>query len=83
MMTKFLTTTMPSGSGTIPVQGEARVISGNGKDVNLRTLPQVSSKVIRSYPVGTPLTIITRGEEGYFIHIGDDYGYMMKNFIQE
>ena len=83
MMTQFLTTTAPSGGGTVPVQGEARVVSGNGKDVNLRTTPQLSSRVIRSYPVGTPLTIITRGDQWYFIHIGEDYGYMMKSFISE
>lgn len=84
MMTQFLTTTLPSGgSSSVPAQGEARVVSGNGKDVNLRAAPGLDSKVIRAYPAGTPLTIITRGEEWYFIHIGDDYGYMMKSFIRE
>ena len=83
MMTKFLTTTAPSGGSADPVQGTAYVISGNGKDVNLRTTPSISSKVIRAYPVGTPLTIITRGDGWYFIHIGEDYGYMMKNYISE
>ena len=84
MMTQFLTTNAASGgSGSVPVQGTARVISGNGKDVNLRAAPGLDSKVIRAYPSGTSLTIITRGEEWYFIHIGDDYGYMMKSFIRE
>lgn len=84
MMTEFLTTTAPSGGGSTPVvQGGARVASANGKDVNLRTAPGLDSRVIRSYPTGTSLTIITRGEEWYFIHIGDDYGYMMKSFIRE
>lgn len=84
MMTQFLTTTMTTGgSSVVPVQGDARVVSANGKDVNLRAAPGLDSKVIRTYPAGTPLTIITRGEDWYFIHIGDDYGYMMKSFIRE
>ena len=85
MMTQFLTTTEYKGysGGETTPQGQAVVVSGNGKSVNLRTTPDYSSKVIRSYPVGTPLTIITRGDQWYFIHIGDDYGYMMKSFIRE
>ncbi len=85
MMTKFLTTTKPEGGGggEIIPQGEAIVVSMNGKDVNLRTAASLNSQVIRTYPVGTSLTIITRGDQWYFIHIGDDYGYMMKKFIRE
>lgn len=85
MMTKFLTTSAPSGGGSepVPIVGYARVVSGNGKSVNLRVAPDAGSAIIRSYPVGTPLTVITRGEEWFFIQIGNDYGYMMKKFIRE
>ncbi|MCR5296380.1 MAG: SH3 domain-containing protein [Clostridiales bacterium] len=84
MMTEFLTTTKPSGpSPIIPVVSGAYVISGNGKSVNLRTGPGKQYKVLASYKVGTPLVIITRGTEWYFIHIGNEYGYMMKTFINE
>ena len=82
MMTSFLTTTVPSGGSVNPPTG-AYVVSNNGKDVNLRTGPGLDQKVIRSYPVGTPLTVITRGTEWYFIHIGEDYGYMMKSYIAD
>ena len=84
MMTKFLTATEYQGGGEVePVVTGAHVVSGNGKSVNLRTAPGKSSEVIRSYPVGTALTIITKGDEWYFIQIGNDYGYMMKKFIAE
>lgn len=84
MMTKFLTTSQPEpGIIPAPESDGAWVYSGNGKNVNLRTAPEVSAKIIRSYPAGTPLTIITRGNQWYFIHIGDDYGYMMNQFIRE
>ena len=84
MMTEFLSTAATSaGNAIIPVEGGAYVVSGNGKDVNLRTAPSLESKVIRTYPAGTALTVITRGDEWFFIHIGDDYGYMMNRFIRE
>ena len=85
MMTKFLTTTenQGGGGGEIVPQGTAHVVSGNGKSVNLRTAASQNSSVIRAYPVGTQLTILTKGETWYFVHIGNDYGYMMKKFISE
>ena len=85
MMTKFLTTTenQGGGGGEIVPQGTAYVVSGNGKSVNLRTAASQNSSVIRAYPVGTQLTILTKGETWYFVHIGNDYGYMMKKFISE
>ena len=83
MMSQFLTGSAPSPVPTpTPVSG-TYVISGNGKNVNLRTGPGKGYQVIRSYPVGTPLTIITRGAAWYFIHIGDAYGYMMREYIYE
>ena len=83
MMSQFLTSVAPAPSpAPVPVGG-AYVISGNGKNVNLRTGPSKGYKVIRSYAVGTPLTVITRGSEWYFVHIGGVYGYMMQSFICE
>ena len=85
MMSQFLTTVAPAPAPTpVPTPvGTAYVVSGNGKSVNLRTGPGKGFKVIRSYAVGTPLTIVTKGAEWYFVHIGDVYGYMMRTFIAE
>ena len=79
MMTQFLTETVPPR----PIIGGSYVISANGKNVNLRRQPTTASGIIRSFRVGTPLTIITRGTEWFFIQIGGYYGYMMRQFIYD
>ena len=80
MMTQFLTETQPV---TPVIPGRAYVVSANGKSVNLRKQPTTASGIIRSFKVGTPLTIITRGTNWYFIHINGYYGYMMRQFIYD
>ena len=79
MMTQFLTETPP----VQPVIGGSHVISANGKNVNLRLRPAKNSKVIKSFKVGTPLTIIVRGADWYFVEINGYYGYMMRQFIYD
>ena len=81
MMTQFLTETEPGPSPIIP--GSAYVVSANGKSVNLRSKPTTASGIIKSFKVGTPLTIITRGTDWYFIQINGYYGYMMRQFIYD
>ncbi len=83
MMTEFITTVQPGTAPVQPATGGAYVISGNGRSVNLRSGPSKQNRVIASYRVGTPLVIITRGVDWYFIHIGNQYGYMMREFINE
>lgn len=84
MMTDFLTANAPSGSGNIvPVSSGAYVFSANGKSVNLRNGPGLDRDVIRAYPSGTPLTVVTKGNDWYFVQICGEYGYMMKSFIRE
>ena len=86
MMSQFLTSAAPAPApAPVPPTPSAcaYVTSGNGKSVNLRTGPSKGYPVIRSYAVGTPLTIVTRGPEWYFVHIGGVYGYMMRAFIHE
>ena len=80
MMSQFLTTTpiIPPE----PVSGPC-VVSANGRNVNMRTGPGKSYAIIGNYPVGTPVTVISRGMEWYFIRIGDTYGYMMKQYIND
>ena len=81
MMTQFLTT-KKSDDPVIPTSG-AYVVSANGKSVNLRTAPTTAATIIKSFKVGTKLTIITRGTDWYFIQIGGYYGYMMRQFIYD
>ena len=81
MMTQFLTGKKPD-EPIIPVSG-AYVVSANGKSVNLRTAPTTASSIIRSFKVGTKLTIITRGNDWYFVQINGYYGYMMRQFIYD
>ena len=79
MMTQFLTQTQP----TPYIPGGAYVVSANGRNVNLRAMPTTASAVIRAFKVGTPLSIITRGTDWYFIQISGYYGYMMRQFIYD
>ena len=81
MMTEFLTGNEPVKP--VPPTGGAYVVSANGKNVNLRAAPTTRSTVIRSYKVGTRLTVITRGIDWCFILIDGTYGYMMRQFIYE
>ena len=80
MMTQFLTETKPVGP-VIP--GSAYVVSANGKNVNLRVRPTTASGIIKSFRVGTPLIVITRGVDWCFIQINGYYGYMMRQFIYD
>ena len=79
MMTQFLTQTQPEH----PVIGGSYVVSANGKNVNLRAQPTTAGGIIKAFRVGTPLTIITRGTNWYFIQISGYYGYMMRQFIYD
>ena len=81
MMTQFLTTKKTDGSVT-PASG-AYVVSANGKSVNLRTAPTTASTIIAAFKVGTKMTVITRGNDWYFVQIGGYYGYMMRQFIYD
>ena len=83
MMTQFLTSKKSvDPDPVIPTSG-AYVVSANGKNVNLRTAPSTASSIIRSFRVGTKLTVITRGYDWCFIQIGGYYGYMMRQFIYD
>lgn len=78
MMTQFLTTSEPPPY--IP-SGGSYVFSWNGKNVNLRSGPGTNRTIIKSYPPGTPVTILTPGTVWHFVKIYDRYGYMMAQFI--
>ena len=81
MMSEFLTTTEPSPIP--PIVGGAYITSANGKGVNMRTGPGTQYTVIRVFPVGTPVTIVARGDLWHFVKAGDYFGYIMKTYIYE
>ena len=81
MMTKFTTTKQPDAP--VPPTAGPYVVSANGKSVNLRAAPTTASKIIKSFKVGTRLTVITRGKDWCFILINGYYGYMMRQFIYD
>ena len=82
MMSQFLTETEPVGP-YIPAYNGAYVVSANGRNVNLRSAPTTASRAIKSFKVGTLLTVITRGKDWYFIQINGYFGYMMRQFIYD
>lgn len=86
MMTRFLTTVKPvtptPAPGPSPVSG-SYVISGNGRNVNLRSGPGIQFNALAAFPPGTPLSILTRGIQWDYIQINGMYGYMMRNYIYE
>lgn len=88
MMTQYLTSKMPTP--VIPDDDEpdvpsssAHVVSANGRNVNLRAAPTTASAIIKSFKVGTPVSVITRGNDWYFVQINGYYGYMMRQFIYD
>lgn len=81
MMTQYLSESAPYNPS--PIVGSPVVYSRNGKNVNLRSGPGQNYSVITSFPVGTSLSIISRGTTWYYISIGSYRGYMMREYIKE
>lgn len=82
MMTQFLTATAPASAPAAASTG-AYVVSANGRSVNLRSSPTTASAIIRSFRIGTGVTVIARGNDWYFVQIEGCYGYMMRQFIYD
>ena len=78
MMTEFLTDVRP---GPFVPTGNSYIMSYNGKSVNLRSGPGMRYQVLNSYSPGTPVTIVTPGDEWDYVKIGSLYGYMMDQYI--
>lgn len=79
MMSQFLSKTAPEPY--VPT-GEYIVISYNGKNINMRSGPGKNYPVIRTFPPGTSLKILTVGRDWQYISIGEIKGYMMTQFIR-
>ena len=67
--------------GSVPSEGTAYVTSYNGYGVRLRTGPGTSYSNIRTYAVGTPVTVLERGTYWSRISIVGTVGYMMIQFL--
>ena len=67
--------------GSVPSEGTAYVTSYNGYGVRLRTGPGTGYRIIRTYAVGTPVTVLERGTYWSRISIGGTVGYMMSQFL--
>ena len=83
MMTRYLTTTAPSTPSTpsTPSSYTAYVTSSNGKGVNLRQSATTSSRSLGLYPVGTEVTVVSRGDSWSLIIIGTTSGYMKNRYL--
>lgn len=84
MMTKFITTTKPSGgtsSGTTSTDYTAYVTSSNGKGVNLRKGASTSYGSYGTYDVGTAVTVLEKGSTWSYIDINGRKGYMMSKYL--
>lgn len=69
-------------SGFEPTGSEnAWVTSHNGYGVRLRKGPGPGYRVIRTYDVGTPVTVLQRGSYWCKINVGGTVGYMMTQFL--
>ena len=83
MLGKYLTV---SKSGSKSEGGSAEsipgwVVSGNGKNVRLRSGPGTGYSVIASYAPGTECRILESGKTWSLISIGKRTGYMMSRYL--
>ncbi len=69
-------------NGSTATEGaNATVVSSNGYGVRLRMGPGTSYRIIRSFPVGTPVAVIQRGTYWSKVKVGSYTGYMMSQFL--
>lgn len=61
--------------------GNAYVTSHNGYGVRMRTGPGTGYRVIRTYDVGTPVTVLQSGSYWSKISVNGTVGYMMTQFL--
>ena len=81
MYAKYLSGTGTSTSGSTQTNITAYVTSSNGKGVRLRHGPGTGYGVIRQYPVGTMVKILSLGTYWHYISIDGETGYMMADYL--
>lgn len=80
---RFSQDEIPNPQVWTPVNLSAQIISGNGRDVRLRSTPKVdSSNVLGLYPVGRTVMVLESSNDGWsHIRIDRKNGYMMSRFL--
>ncbi len=73
MMSKYLTT---AHAGTTMY-----VRTNTGIGLNLREGPGTDSKIITSYPIGTAVNVLKKGNGWYKVQVGGDVGYMSSKYL--
>ena len=81
MMTEYLSTQRPAGSGSVTANYSAYVTSGNGKGVRMRMGAGTIYPTIATYSVGTKVTVLEYGKNWCKIRVGSNTGYMMTEFL--
>ena len=81
MYGQYLNVGSSSTSSSGSAAGNAYVTSHNGYGVRMRTGPGTGYRVIRTYDVGTPVTVLQSGSYWSKISINGTIGYMMSQFL--
>lgn len=82
MMTKYLRFTGESGSNVVtPFTAKLKNING-GSIVNFRKAPGMNTKIIRTYPVGTEVTVLEMDTNWSKVEIDGVQGYVSTYFLK-
>ena len=73
MMTKYLTSA--ANTSTMYVR------TNTGIGLNLRQGPSTNSAIITSYPIGTAVQVLKKGNGWYQVQVGDNTGYMSSKYL--
>lgn len=82
MMSKYLKVTNEAG-GTTQTPYTAKLININGGSVvNFRKAPGMKTEIIRTYPVGTEVKVLEKGENWSKVEINNVVGYVSTYFLK-
>ena len=82
MMSKYLKVTNEAGD-TTQTPYTAKLININGGSVvNFRKAPGMKTEIIRTYPVGTEVKVLERGENWSKVEINNVVGYVSTYFLK-
>ena len=73
MMSKYLTSA--ANTSTMYVR------TNTGIGLNLRKGPSTSSDIITSYPIGTAVQVLKKGNGWYQVQVGENTGYMSSKYL--
>lgn len=81
MMAKFLKVT--DETGTVKPYTATLINVNGGKIVNFRTGPSLTSKIIRTVPVGTSVTVLEHGTDWCKVDVDGETGYISTWFMKK